>query len=141
MSFHACVFFSMSLSTQPTLIISCCLVAKSCPTLLWPPWTVALPPQPPIPGSSVYEILQARVLEWVAISFSRGFPDPGTEPSSPALAGFFTTEPSGKPQKIISKDPINTSELGGKKKDLGRLILLIYSTFSSHRGLPGGSVV
>ena len=25
------------------------------------------------PGSSVHEILQARILEWVAISFSRGF--------------------------------------------------------------------
>ena len=24
------------------------------------------------PGSSVHEILQARVLEWVAVSFSRG---------------------------------------------------------------------
>ena len=26
-----------------------------------------------LPGSSVHEILQARILEWVAISFSRGF--------------------------------------------------------------------
>ena len=25
-----------------------------------------------LPGSSVHEILQARILEWVAISFSRG---------------------------------------------------------------------
>ena len=25
------------------------------------------------PGSSVHEILQARILEWVAISFSKGF--------------------------------------------------------------------
>ena len=28
------------------------------------------------PGSSVYGILQARILEWVTISFSRGFPQP-----------------------------------------------------------------
>ena len=28
------------------------------------------------PGSSVYEIFQARILEWVAISFSRGYPRP-----------------------------------------------------------------
>ena len=44
---------------------------------------------------------QARILESVAISFSRGFPDPGIEPmfpESPALAGrFFTTESPGKP--------------------------------------------
>ena len=26
----------------------------------------------PLPGSSIREILQARILEWVAISFSRG---------------------------------------------------------------------
>ena len=28
------------------------------------------------PGSSVYDILQARILEWVAISFSRGLSQP-----------------------------------------------------------------
>ena len=33
------------------------------------------------PGSSVPEISQARILEWVAISFSR----PGIESGSPAL--------------------------------------------------------
>ena len=50
------------------------------------------------PGSSVHGILQARVLEWVAFPFSRGLPNPGIEPGSPALAGrFFTTNPPGKP--------------------------------------------
>ena len=40
------------------------------------------------PGSSVREILQARILEWVVISFfpSPGdLPDPGIESRSPAL--------------------------------------------------------
>ena len=48
-----------------------------------------------LPGSSVHGIFQARVLEWVAISFSEGvFPGPGIEPASPALAGgFFTPDP------------------------------------------------
>ena len=36
-------------------------------------------------GSSIHEILQARILERVAISFSRVLPDPGIEPGSPAL--------------------------------------------------------
>ena len=43
---------------------------------------------------------QARILEWVVISFCRGEPlsDPGIEPESPALAGgFFITEPLEKP--------------------------------------------
>ena len=44
-------------------------------------------------GSSVHEISQTRMLEWVAISFSGDLPDPGIEPVSLALAGrFFTTE-------------------------------------------------
>ena len=30
-----------------------------------------------LPGSSVHAVSQARTLEWVAISFSRDFPDPG----------------------------------------------------------------
>ena len=51
-----------------------------------------------LPGSSVHGIFQARILEWVAISFSGDLPDPGIEPTSPALAGrFSTTEPAGRP--------------------------------------------
>ena len=38
-----------------------------------------------LPGSSVRGILQTRILEWVAISFSRDLPDPGIKPGSPAL--------------------------------------------------------
>ena len=49
------------------------------------------------PGFSVHAISQAKILEWVAIFFSRDLPDPGIESASPALAGgFFTTEPPGK---------------------------------------------
>ena len=47
-----------------------------------------------LPGSSVRGIFQARILEWVSISYSRG----SSQPTSPALeGGFFTTEPPGKP--------------------------------------------
>ena len=44
---------------------SACMCAQSCPTLCNP-----MDCSPP--GSSVHGIFQARVLEWVAISFSRG---------------------------------------------------------------------
>ena len=48
-----------------------------------------------MPGSSVHRILQARILEWVAMPSSRDLPNSGIEPVSlmtPALAGrFFTT--------------------------------------------------
>ena len=53
-----------------------------------------------LPGSSVHEILQARILEWVAVPSYRSLPDPGIEPESlisPALAGkFFTTSTTQK---------------------------------------------
>ena len=38
-----------------------------------------------LPGSTVHGLLQARLLEWVAISFSRESSRPGIEPQSPAL--------------------------------------------------------
>ena len=47
-----------------------------------------------LPSSSVCGILQARILEWVAIPFSRDLPNPGIEPRSPALqADSLPTEP------------------------------------------------
>ena len=64
------------------------LVAQSCPTL-------CDPMNSSLPGSSVHGILLARILEWVAIPFSRGSSNTGIEPGplkSPALGGqFFTT--------------------------------------------------
>ena len=51
-----------------------------------------------LPGFSIHGIFQARVLEWVAISFSRGSENPVIEPGSPALeADALTSEPPGKP--------------------------------------------
>ena len=38
-----------------------------------------------LPGSSVRGILQARILEWVAVSFSRGSSQPRDQTRSPAL--------------------------------------------------------
>ena len=67
------------------------LVALSLPTLETP--------QTSLPGSSVHEILQAWILGWVAISFSRGSSWPGIEPKSPALqADSLLTELQGKPE-------------------------------------------
>ena len=50
------------------------------------------------PGFSVHGIFQARVLEWVAISFSRDLPNPGIEPGSPPLqADALPSDPPEKP--------------------------------------------
>ena len=46
------------------------------------------------PGSSIHGIFQARILEWVAIPFSKG----SSQPRSPALqADSLPSEPTGKP--------------------------------------------
>ena len=56
-----------------------------------------------LPGSSVHGILHAKILEWVAISFSRGFPKQGIEPRSPALqVDSLLTELRGKPDIIMA---------------------------------------
>ena len=55
-----------------------------------------------LPGSSVHRILQARILEWVAIPFFEDLPDPGIKPGSPALrADSLPSEPPGKPLKSV----------------------------------------
>ena len=54
------------------------LVAQSCPTL-------CDLMDYSLPGSSVHRILQARILEWVAIPFSRDLPDPWMDTQSSIL--------------------------------------------------------
>ena len=57
------------------------------------------------PGSSVYGIFQARILEWVAISYSRGSSwarDQTTSLGSPALAGRFFTVSATYFKEIVS---------------------------------------
>ena len=77
--------------TQVSLIVDRCFtiwatreseseVTQSCPTLCDP---VDCSP----PGSSVHGILQARILEWVAISFSRGSSRPRDWTQVSCIAG------------------------------------------------------
>ena len=77
------------------------------------PWTVCSPP-----GSSVHGIVQARILDWVSISFSRGSSKPGSGIHVSCLAGgFFATELPGKPLPLfthlqnedIQVDPLDPS--------------------------------
>ena len=58
----------------PAPFVQHLLRAQSCPTL-WDPHMDCSPP-----GSSVHGILQARILEWVVISFPRDLPNPGIKP-------------------------------------------------------------
>ena len=61
-------------------------------------WLFYNPVDCSLPGSSDHGISQARILEWVAIFFSRGSSRPREQTHVSYLAGeFFTTEPPGKP--------------------------------------------
>ena len=61
-----------------------CLVVQSCSTLCDP--IVCTPPD-----SSIHGILQARILEWVAILFSRGSSQPRDRTQVSLIAGRFFT--------------------------------------------------
>ena len=65
-----------------------------------------------LPGSSVLGILQAKILKWIAIPYSRGLLNPGIEPGSPALqAHSLPSESLGEipvyeldhPNKLVSQ--------------------------------------
>ena len=60
------------------------LVSQLCPTL-------CDPMDCSLPGSSVHGILQARILQWVAISFSRGSSWPRDQTRDSCFAGRFFT--------------------------------------------------
>ena len=96
------LILSVALNTIQVLCF-CCLVIKLCPTLLGPPglWPTRL--------LCLWEISQARILEWVATSFFRGSSQP--RESNPCLLCllhwqvsfffvfffFLITEPPRKP--------------------------------------------
>ena len=55
------------------------------------------------PGSSVQGISQARILEWVAVSFCSGSSQPRDRTHISCIAGgFFTAEPPGSPTNCYS---------------------------------------
>ena len=79
----------------PLVLLLCCvlyIVAKLYLTLCSP-----IDYSPPV--SSVQGIAHTRILEWVAISFSRES-SPMRDQSCIA-SGFFTTEPPGKPMLVL----------------------------------------
>ena len=78
------------------------LVTQSCPTLSNP---MACSP----PGSSIHGILQARTLEWVAISFSRRSSQPRDQTQDSHIAGrFFTSWAIRDAQECWSGYPVSS---------------------------------
>ena len=87
------------------------------------------------PGFSVHGLFRARILEWVAISYSRISSRPRDQTcvslTSPASAGgFFTAEPPRKPplylyphlkRKCFSSCFKHCKQIKGKNKNLGNI--------------------
>ena len=66
--------------------------------LFMTPWVVCSPP-----GSSVHEIFQARILEWVTISSAKGSTRSRDRTHVSCIAGrFFTTAPPRKPLNLLT---------------------------------------
>ena len=72
------------LSQMFYLLFLCVLVTQLCPALCDP-----MDSSPP--GSSVHGLLQARILEWIAIPFSRGSSQPRDRTLVSHIAGRFFT--------------------------------------------------
>ena len=99
------------------ILLLCVLVAQSCLTLCNP---MACSP----PGFSVHGILQARILEWIAIPFSRGTSQPRDWTLVSCITGrFVTIWPTGKSYFIFSISLFpqlqcsNTANLSKEKSD------------------------
>ena len=102
-----------------------------------------------LPGPSVHGILQARILEWIAILFLRDLPNPGIKSGYPALqSDFLPTEPPRKlpvrklsvRKALIKKTTNNNCWLACEKKkgplcDVGGNI----NWYSHYRKQCGGS--
>ena len=89
----------------------CVLVAQSCPTLCDP--TNCSPP-----GFSVHGILQARILEWIAIPFSRVSSRPRNQTLVSCIAGrFFTVWTTGNKTMEMVIRPVAESDGGEGERD------------------------
>ena len=76
----------------------CCLVTKSCP-ILCDPMDCSLP------DFSAHGISQARILEWIVISFPGDLPNSGIKPTSPAWqADSLSLSHLGRPRESIRDD-------------------------------------
>ena len=91
---------------QLCILLNCCSVTKSCPTHCDP--MHGSPPR-----SFVHGISQARILEWIAISYSKGSSWPRFRSRTSCIAGFllplghwYTTPP---PQDIDKTKPLHSS--------------------------------
>ena len=86
---------------------------------LWPYGMEPYPTLPPSrPGSSVHGISQARILEWVVISFSRGSSPIRDQTQVSYIANrFFTSEPEKSMSLAVKNPRVNAGDI----RDVGSI--------------------
>ena len=101
----------------------------SCVQLFATPWTVAYQASPSM-GFSVHGILQARILEWVTISFSRGSSQPRDQTRVSRIGGrHFYLWATREAQSLLF---IDVNIITGKKE----FRFLSPTPFNSRRWMP-----
>ena len=100
-------FHKYSKSPHMILQVCVCVRARACTLSRFSHVRLCDPVDCSLLGSSVHGILQARILEWVAMPFSRGSSQPRNQTQVSCIsctAGRFSTaEPSGKPKPSSCK--------------------------------------
>ena len=95
---------AMYRAINPVCVCVCVCVCASmhvCVLVTLPCLTVCNPMDCSPPGFSAHGILQARILEWVAIAFSSGSSEPRDQTQvSHIAADSLPPEPPGKPQYL-----------------------------------------
>ena len=102
-----------------------CLIVQSCPTLCGSM-------DCSLPGSSVHGILQARILGWVAVPFSRGSSPPRVRTCVSCSGRWvLTTESPGKPPKNHSMRVQEESEKASLKLNIHKTQIMAPSPVTS----------
>ena len=95
-------------------------VTQSCPTLCDPM------------DYTVHGILQARILEWVAIPFSRGFSQPRDQTHVSCIAGrFFTSWTTRKSPRILESVAYSFSSRSSQPRNQTRLSCIAGGFFTN----------
>ena len=133
LSIHLFIYPSIYLPIYPSVclfIYLSVLCVQSCLSL-----------QPPglrsLPDYSVHGILQARILEQVAISYSRNLSSPGIKPVSPAMGGrIFTTSRLGSTPFLLDASILTAWRvyiiiwIWGFSWSMGRSVLICLMTIT-----------
>ena len=122
-------FMEIHSTTHAYTHVYACVYAQSCATL-------CNPMDHSLPDSSVHENSQARIVEWIAISFFRGSSQSKDQTHvSCVLAGrFFPTEPPGKPNKNTFKETQPFIYTHIRPQNAGNNPLMWFTLFWRHSG-------